>query len=133
MTKAKKDEALSLYFSRGLEMEEIALALGEPLHAVIEALSDPKLLRPYAQRSQAAKLRAQICVNERAEEAARKQAELIALGVEAKEHAVSQRAAKDILDRAGVCTGAETSREIRVVFEGMPKLGMPRGKGGETP
>ena len=132
MTKAKKEEALTLYFGRGLEMEEIALALHEPLGAVIAALSDPKLLEPYAQRSAAAKLRAQICVNERAEEAARKQAELITLGVEAKEHAVSQRAAKDILDRAGVCTGVQDSREIRVVFEGMPRLGMPGGKGGRA-
>ena len=39
---------------------------------VLLALDDLALLKPYKERSEAAKLRAQICVNERAEAAARK-------------------------------------------------------------
>ena len=124
MTKERKQEALTLYFTKGLEMDEIAEAMGESLSEIYAALNDPKLLRPYMERSEAAKLRAQICVNERAEEAARKQAELIALGEAAGAQSVSQRAAKDILNRAGIMQG-ETEREIRITFEGMPKLGMP--------
>ena len=93
-------------------------------------LSDAKMLEPYRRRSEAAKLRAQICVNESAEEAARKQAELMRAG-EASE-SVTQRAAKDILDRAGVRVAKEDSREIRITFtHGMPRLGMP-GRGGEA-
>ena len=128
MTKAERQEALGLYFAKGMEAEEIAQALNAPLREVCAALNDPKELRPYMKRSAAAKLRAQICVNERAEEAARKQAELINLGEAAGAQAVSQRAAKDILDRAGICTDGEESREIRITFAGMPKLGMPKAQ-----
>lgn len=128
MTKAERQEALGLYFAKGMEAEEIAQALNAPLREVCAALNDPKELRPYMKRSAAAKLRAQICVNERAEEAARKQAELINLGEAAGAQAVSQRAAKDILDRAGICTDGEEGREIRITFAGMPKLGMPKAQ-----
>lgn len=128
MEREEKHRVLEMYFSRRMEMEEIAGALDVPLAEVTAALNDPQLLRPYVECAQAAKLRAQICVNQQAEEAARKQAELIALGEGAKEHAVSQRAAKDILDRAGISVEAEMGREIRIVFEGMPRLGMPGGK-----
>jgi len=123
-----QEEALRLYFSRGMEPEEIAGALGVSAAEVTKALGNQALLKPYMERSAAAKLRAQICVYERAEEAARKQAELIALGEAAGAQAVSQRAAKDILDRAGICVDGEDMREIRIRFEGMPKLGMPKGE-----
>lgn len=128
MTREQKRRTLELYFSRGMEMDEIAREIGEPLGAVCAALNDPKALRPYMEKSAAAKLRAQICVNEQAEEAARKQAELITLGEAAKDHAVSQRAAKDILDRAGISTQADAPREVRIIIEGMPKLGMPKSR-----
>ena len=42
--------------------------------------------------------------------------------------AASQRAAKDILDRAGISTEADATREIRITFAGMPKLGMPKAQ-----
>ena len=122
-----QEEALRLYFSRGMEPEEIAGALHVTAAEVTKALGNQALLKPYMERSLAAKLRAQICVYERAEEAARKQAELIALGEAAGAQAVSQRAAKDILDRAGICVDGEDMREIRIRFEGMPTLGMPGG------
>lgn len=130
MTKEGKQEILDMYFSKGLELDEIAQATGEEAKAVYAVLSDPKALRPYMRKAAAARLRAQICVNERAEEAARKQAELIALGEAAGAQAVSQRAAKDILDRAGISTEAETEREIRITFAGMPRLGIPRTQEG---
>ena len=126
MNKRQKDEALRLYFSEGLEMNETAERLGVTLSEVYRTLSDPLLLRPYMQQSEAAKIRAQICVNEKAEEAARKQAELITLGKAAGEQSVSQRAAKDILDRAGISTKAQEDKAVHIVLDGMPQLGMPR-------
>lgn len=131
MTKESwQEEALGLYFSQQMEPEEIAGALGVTAAQVVAALNDLTLLKPYMERSEAAKLRAQICVYERAEEAAKKQAELIGLGEAAGAQAVSQRAAKDILDRAGICVDGEDMREIRIRFEGMPRLGMPRAAEG---
>ena len=131
MEREEKHRVLEMYFSRRMEMEEIAGALDVPLAEVTAALNDPKLLRPYVECAQAAKLRAQICVNQQAEEAARKQAELIALGEGAKEHAVSQRAAKDILDRAGIRVPKSEKRDITIRFAGgMPEIGMPT-RGGE--
>ena len=127
MEREEKHRVLEMYFSRRMEMEEIAGALDVPLAEVTAALNDPQLLRPYVECAQAAKLRAQICVNQQAEEAARKQAELIALGEGAKEHAVSQRAAKDILDRAGVRMAKEDRGDVTIRFAGgAPVLGMPR-------
>lgn len=120
-----REKALQLYFSDGMEPGEIAEVLEVTSAQVVAALSDPKLLKPYMERSEAAKLRAQICVYERAEEAAKKQAELVGLGEAAGAQAVSQRAAKDILDRAGICVEGETMREVCIRFEGMPTLGMP--------
>lgn len=131
MTKKNwRTEALRLYFSGGMEPEEIAAALSVTSAQVVAALSDPKLLKPYLERSEAAKLRAQICVYERAEEAAKKQAELVGLGEAAGAQAVSQRAAKDILDRAGVCMEEENPRELCLRFVGMPPLGMPQATEG---
>ena len=90
-------------------------------------LSDRELLEPYRRRSEAAKLRAQICVNESAEEAARRQAQML----RDEETRVRQQAAKDILDRAGVRVPKEEKKDIQITFTaGMPKLGMP-GKSGE--
>ena len=43
---------------------------------------------------------------------------------------VTQRAAMDILDRAGIRVPKEEKREIRITFSaGMPKVGMPRKSG----
>ena len=64
-------------------------------------------------------------MNESAEEAARKQAQLLRDGETAQ--AVTQRAAKDILDRAGVRVPKEDRKEITITFtEGMPDIGMPK-------
>ena len=90
-----------------------------------ELLGDRERLEPYRRRSEAAKIRAQICVNENAEAAARQQARL--LRQSGVSESVTQRAAKDILDRAGVRVAKEDSREIRITFtHGMPRLGMPK-------
>ena len=121
----KTEEALRAYFEEGLEPEEIAARLRVSAHSVRAVLGDKALLEPYRMRSEAAKLRAQICVNESAEEAARRQAELMRSQEEKSD--VSQRAAKDILDRAGVCMPKEGRKEITITFaDGMPELGMPR-------
>lgn len=125
-----QEEALRLYFSCRMETEQIAQQLGVTQAQVLRALDDMRLLKPYKEKSEAAKLRAQICVYEQAEEAARKQAELVLLGEAAGAQAVSQRAAKDILDRAGICVDTEDTRDIRIRFEGMPQLGMPAAEGG---
>ena len=93
--------------------------------SVLAVLSDKRRLEPYHTRSEAAKLRAQICVNESAEEAARKQAQLLRDGETAQ--AVTQRAAKDILDRAGVRVAKEDKKDVTIRFSGeTPKIGMPR-------
>ncbi|MBR5560161.1 MAG: hypothetical protein IKU73_01965 [Clostridia bacterium] len=126
-----QEEALRLYFSCRMEAEEIAQSLGVTQAQVLVALGDLSLLKPYRERVEAAKLRAQICVYEQAEEAAKKQAELVSLGEAAGAQAVSQRAAKDILDRAGICVDAQDLRDIRIRFEGMPPLGMPPSEGGD--
>lgn len=118
-------EVLHAYFEEGLEAEEIARQMKLSQRSVLAVLSDKRRLEPYHTRSEAAKLRAQICVNESAEEAARKQAQLLRDGETAQ--AVTQRAAKDILDRAGVCMPKEGRKEITITFaDGMPELGMPR-------
>ncbi|MBR5303187.1 MAG: hypothetical protein IKU38_10160 [Clostridia bacterium] len=127
----KKKEILHAYFEEMIGPEEIAARMGLAVRTVTGVLSDKKLLEPYRKRSEAAKLRAQICVNESAEEAARKQAELMR-GQETTD-SVTQRAAMDILDRAGVRVPKEEKKDIRITFTaGMPKLGMPKRPGEET-
>ena len=131
LSEEKKTRLLYAYFEEAREPEEIARELGISQRTVTGVLSDRKLLEPYRRRSEAAKLRAQICVNESAEEAARKQAELM----RAQESALSvtQRAAMDILDRAGVRVPKEEKRDIRITFAGgMPKVGMPKRSGDEA-
>lgn len=125
LSERKTEEALRAYFEEGLEPEEIAARMRVSARSVRAVLGDKALLEPYRMRSEAAKLRAQICVNESAEEAARRQAELMRSQEEKSD--VSQRAAKDILDRAGVCMPKEGRKEITITFaDGMPELGMPR-------
>ena len=125
LSEKKTEEALRAYFEEGMEPEDIAARLKVTVRSVLSALGDRRLLEPYHRRSEAAKLRAQICVNESAEEAARRQADLMRSQEEKSD--VSQRAAKDILDRAGVCMPKEGRKEITITFaDGMPELGMPR-------
>ncbi|MBE5798989.1 MAG: hypothetical protein E7321_03450 [Clostridiales bacterium] len=126
----KKKHILHLYFEELMAPEEIAEKMGLSMRTVTGVLSDRKLLEPFKRRSEAAKLRAQICVNETAEEAVRKQAEL--MRAQETAHSVTQRAAMDILDRAGVRVPKEEKKDIRITFAaGMPKIGMPK-RGGET-
>ena len=128
LSEEKKKRILYAYFEEEMEPEEIAKKTGLSVKTVTCVLSDRKLLEPFRRRSEAAKLRAQICVNESAEEAAKKQAELMRMR-EANE-SVTQRAAMDILDRAGIRVPKEEKREIRITFSaGMPKVGMPRKSG----
>ena len=124
MTQEQKETALSAYFEEGLEVEEIAERIGVTAAQVTRALGDSRLLEPYRRRSEAAKLRAQIRVNESAEEAVMRQAEL--MKKEQASESVSQRAAKDILDRAGVRVAKEDKGEVVIRFlNGTPRLGMP--------
>lgn len=124
LSEERKKKVLLAYFEEEKEPEEIAEEMGISQRTVRNVLSDREMLEPYRKRSEAAKLRAQICVNESAEEAARRQAALMRAG-EASE-SVTQRAAKDILDRAGVRVPKEEKKDIRITFTaGMPKLGMP--------
>ena len=128
LSEEKKKRILYAYFEEEMEPEEIAKKTGLSVKTITGVLSDRKLLEPFRRRSEAAKLRAQICVNESAEEAAKKQAELMRMR-EANE-SVTQRAAMDILDRAGIRVPKEEKREIRITFSaGMPKVGMPRKSG----
>lgn len=129
LSEEKKKKVLEAYFEEEKEPEEIAEQMGLSERTVRNVLSDREMLEPYRRRSEAAKLRAQICVNETAEEAVRKQAELMR-GGDATD-TVTQRAAMDILDRAGVRVPKEEKKDITITFAaGMPKLGMP-GKSGE--
>lgn len=126
LSERKRAAALAAYFEEGLEAEEIAARLGVTQEAVRGALGDPRSLAPYRARSEAAKLRAQICVNESAEEAARQQAALLSVETEA----VRQRAAKDILDRAGVRVARDARTDVTITFSAEPPvLGMPRREG----
>ena len=100
LSEERKTKVLAAYFEEGKEAEQIAAQMGLSERTVRNVLSDRDMLEPYRRRSEAAKLRAQICVNENAEEAARQQAQLLR-GEETQER-VRQQAAKDILDRAGV-------------------------------
>jgi len=125
MTQKQKEALLGAYFEEGLEVEEIAERFDLTAAQVTRVLGDGELLEPYKRRSEAAKLRAQIRVNESAEEAVLRQAEL--MKKEAASESVSQRAAKDILDRAGVRVAKEDKGEIVIRFvNGTPKLGMPK-------
>lgn len=131
MSDEKVNEALRAYFEEGLEAEEIAERLQETVRTVMQVLGDRELLKPYHERSEAAKLRAQICVNENAEEAARRQAELLRADEDEKARRLSQQAAKDILDRAGIRVPKAEKTDITIRFAGgMPELGMP-ARGGE--
>ena len=107
----------------------IASRLGVSVRSVSAVLRDPAALAPYRARSEAAKLRAQICVNESAEEAAKKQAALLMVETES----VRQRAAKDILDRAGVRMAKEDRGDVTIRFAGgAPVLGMPKREGDQA-
>ena len=133
LSEKKKDEALRAYFEEGLEAEEIAKRLKVTVRSIDAVLSDRARLKPYHERSEAAKLRAQICVNENAEEAARRQAELLRADEDEKARRLSQQAAKDILDRAGVRVPKEEKRDITIRFAGgMPEIGMPARSGEEA-
>ena len=127
LSQEKKQKVLSAYFEEEKEPEEIAAMMGISPRTVQSLLSDREMLEPYRKRSEAAKLRAQICVNESAEEAARSQAQLLR-----GEERIRQQAAKDILDRAGVRVPKEEKKEITITFaSGMPMLGMPVRQGDE--
>lgn len=124
MTESLKSEAVRLYFEENREESEIAEALNISMRQVKTVLGDLARLETYKKRSEAAKLRAQICVNKSAEEAARRQAALLLDG-EVNE-TISQRAAKDILDRAGVRVPKENKSDVVIRFaSGAPPLGMP--------
>ena len=124
MTESLKSEAVRLYFEENREESEIAEALNISMRQVKTVLGDLARLETYKKRSEAAKLRAQICVNKSAEEAARRQAALLLDG-EVNE-TISQRAAKDILDRAGVRVPKESKSDVVIRFaSGAPPLGMP--------
>ena len=124
MTESMKSEVVRLYFEENREEAEIAARLGISLRQAKTVLGDLARLETYKKRSEAAKLRAQICVNKSAEEAARRQAALLLDG-EVNE-TISQRAAKDILDRAGVRVPKESQSDVVIRFaQGAPPLGMP--------
>lgn len=129
ISKEKKAAVLRTYFEEGLEAEEIAEKLKLSQRTVLNVLRDPEALEPYRKQAEAAKLRAQICLSESAVEAAKKQAELMRMGEgerQASSASVSQRAAKDILDRAGVRVGKEEKKDVTVKFAfGTPEIGMP--------
>lgn len=130
MTESLKSEAVRLYFEENREESEIAEALNISMRQVKTVLGDLARLETYKKRSEAAKLRAQICVNKSAEEAARRQAALLLDG-EVNE-TISQRAAKDILDRAGVRVPKESKSDVVIRFaSGAPPLGHARKRGGE--
>lgn len=125
LSEKKREEVLSGYFEEGLEPQELAQRIGISQRTVCAVLGDEAMLEPYRKRGEAAKLRAQICVNESAEEAARMQAMLMRR--EDVSQSVTQRAAKDILDRAGIRVPKEDHMQITVTFAGgMPQLGMPK-------
>ena len=131
MSDKKIEETLQAYFEEGLEAEAIAKRLKVTVRSVERVLGDKRLLKPYQERSEAAKLRAQIYVNESAEEAARRQAELLRADEDEKARRLSQQAAKDILDRAGIRVPKGEKRDITIRFAGgMPEIGMP-ARGGE--
>ena len=124
MTESLKSEAVRLYFEENREESEIAETLNISMRQVKTVLGDLTRLETYKKRSEAAKLRAQICVNKSAEEAARRQAALLLDG-EVNE-TISQRAAKDILDRAGVRVPKESKSDVVIRFaSGASLLGMP--------
>ena len=127
MDQKERSRALKMYFEEGKEIEEIAQALGRVAEEIEDALGDPEALEHYRKKSEMAKLRAQIRMNESAERAARRQAELLDDQENGGTPTVRQRAAKDILDRAGVRLAREEKGEITVRFvSGVPELGMPR-------
>lgn len=108
-------------------MDEIEERLGVKEAEITRALGDERAIGRYRQKAEAAKIRAQLRLSKSAEAAARKQAELLAGDGDGASRSVSQRAAKDILDRAGVGKQKDEKKEIRVTFSGgTPKLGMPK-------
>lgn len=127
MNQRERSRALRMYFEEGREVEEIAQTLGRDADEIEDALADPVALERYRKKSEMTKLRAQIRMNESAERAARKQAELLDDRENGGTPTVRQRAAKDILDRAGVRLAKEEKGEITIRFvSGVPELGMPR-------
>ena len=121
MTENMKSEAVRLYFEENREPDEIARQIGASERQVKTILGDLKRLEAYRKKSEAAKLRAQICVYESAEEAARHQAALL-----------SQSEGNDILDRAGIRMQKDCGKDVVIRFAaGAPALGMPDGTGGK--
>ena len=108
MTESMKSEVVRLYFEENREEAEIAARLGISLRQAKTVLGDLARLETYKKRS----------------EAARRQAALLLDG-EVNE-TISQRAAKDILDRAGVRVPKESRSDVVIRFaQGAPPLGMP--------
>ena len=66
MTESMKSEVVRLYFEENREEAEIAARLGISLRQAKTVLGDLARLETYKKRSEAAKLRAQICVNKSA-------------------------------------------------------------------
>ena len=130
MTENMKSEAVRLYFEENREPDDIARQIGASERQVKTILGDLKRLEAYRKKSEAAKLRAQICVYESAEEAARHQAALLSQS-EGNDN-IRQRAAKDILDRAGIRMQKDCGKDVVIRFAaGVPALGMPDGTGGK--
>lgn len=134
-----RGDVLEAYFRERKEPGEIAAQFGIEESAVLAALNDPEMLEPYRQKAEAARLRAQICLYESAEAAARMQAQWLYADDGTGKASVSQKAAKEILDRTGVKGGKEERSGITLRLVGdVPKLGMPReaedgGGAAETP
>ena len=130
MTENMKSETVRLYFEENREPDDIARQIGASEKQIKSVLGDLKRLEAYRKKSEAAKIRAQICVYESAEEAARHQAALLTR-TEGSD-TISQRAAKDILDRAGIRMQKEYGKDVVIRFAaGAPALGMPDGTGGK--
>lgn len=65
MTESMKSEVVRLYFEENREEAEIAARLGISLRQAKTVLGDLARLETYKKRSEAAKLRAQICARRR--------------------------------------------------------------------
>lgn len=120
--------AARMYYLDCVPIDKIAGALGCSRGEIVEVIDDPGRQQQYIDEAQKARKRLRLRAAAAAEAALEKQVEFLAAEQTETELIVAQQRTAGQLLRAGM-EDERTDGTVKLIFEnGMPKLGMPKGK-----
>lgn len=123
---ADKRAFVADYFDSWDKVEDVAKRHGIGRTAAYEILRTNKYVDKYLDASKAINARTKIYINKQAENAARKQVEIMNKPLPDHLLYLIQNAVRDIMDRAGIRPDSEGKQDIRITFGGgIPEIGMP--------